>query len=215
MGTRVAALASQDERFRVAGSLTRANAEDLAGLLEDADALIDFSAAEASLGFAQGAGHAAKPIVIGTTGFSDAQRKKIKSLSSRAPILLSANFSLGVNVLIHIAETAARLMRGYEASITEVHHAQKKDAPSGTALAIAEAVRRARPETPTVAIASERAGEVVGDHTLAFTGMDDSLELTHRALSRDIFAQGALEAALWLSGQKPGFYGMRDMLGLK
>lgn len=215
MGSKVVELASGDDRFKVAAAIDRKNFADLAERLDQADALIDLSSAEASLTFAQAAHHAGKPIAIGTTGIAEAQRKKIKALAAKIPILLAPNFSLAVNVMIHLAETAARLLNSYEASIVEVHHKHKKDSPSGTALALAEAVRRARPETPTVAIASERTGDVIGDHTISFTGLDDSLELSHRALSRDIFAQGSLEAALWLSGQKPGLYDMRDMLGLR
>ena len=212
MGSLVMKLAREDGRFAPGAGIVRGNAVELPARIKDADALIDFSKPDASMGFAEAAAFAGKAIAIGTTGFSRAQEKNLKSLSGRCPILLSANFSLGVNVMIHLAETAARLLKGYEASISEVHHKHKKDSPSGTALALGEAVRRARPEEPTVAIASERTGDIVGNHTLSFTGMDDGLELTHQALSRAIFAKGALEAALWLNGKKPGLYGMRDML---
>jgi 4-hydroxy-tetrahydrodipicolinate reductase len=119
-----------------------------------------------------------------------------------------------VAVLAHLAAEAARLAPGYDAALIDVHHSAKRDAPSGTALRLARAVRDGRGEDAPVPTASVRIGGVVGDHTVIFAGPDERLELTHRAESRDLFARGALDAALWAAKKKPGLYGMNDLLGL-
>jgi 4-hydroxy-tetrahydrodipicolinate reductase len=218
MGSRVAALAGSDKRLRVAARVYREAARakdaimpaDLPLALRAADAIVDFSSPEASLGFAQDAARARKPIVIGTTGWTPAQRARLRALSRKTAIFLAPNFSVGVAVLCRVAHEAARLLPGYRASIVETHHTRKKDKPSGTALRLAEALERGR-----IPIVSRRIGDVIGDHALTLAGPFERLELSHNARSRDLFAKGALEAAVWLRGRRPGLYGMDDLLGLR
>lgn len=218
MGSRVAALAAGDERFALAGCLVRQaqtqsplaptfSARELPGRLANADALIDFSSPEACAGFAAQAADARKTLVCGTTGLSQAQRRALERAAARTAVLYAANFSAGVAVLCALAREAARRLPAWDRGVVETHHKAKKDAPSGTALRLSKAAG----EAP---ILSQRLGDVVGEHTLTLAGPLERLELTHRAHSRDVFALGALEAALWLRGRKPGFYGMDDLLEL-
>ncbi len=209
MGARVEALARADARFEVAARIT-IDHPLMARDLESAGAIVDFSAPSASIAFAAAAARARKPIVIGTTGWTAAQTKKLAAFSRKTPIFLSPNFSRGVSVLFELAALASRLLPGCSAAIVETHHDRKKDAPSGTALKLAAATGRAK--VPTL---SQRLGDVVGDHTLTLAGPCERLELTHRADSRDVFARGALDAALWLRARRPGLYGMKDLLGLR
>lgn len=213
MGSRVAALAAADARFSV---LARVDL-GFAGKppWAEAGAIVDFSAPGASLEFVQAAARAKKPIVIGTTGFSSPQLSRLKAFSRRTPVFLSPNFSRGVAVMARLAAEAARLLPGYGAAVSEIHHDQKKDAPSGTALRLARAVQEGRKDGRPIPAVSQRLGDVVGDHTLTFAGPFERLELTHRAHSRDVFARGALEAALWVAGNRPGLYGMEDLMGLR
>lgn len=225
MGTRVAELARKDPRFSIVAGVVKGQAasgsgsmyvlaSDLPRELKRADVVIDFSAPEASVGFAEMAAQARKAIVIGTTGFTKAQSDKIRSLGRAAPIFLSPNLSPGVNLMFHLSALAARVLKDYDASISEIHHPKKKDAPSGTALRLAEAVRQGRQSDEAVPIVSQRIGDVVGEHTLTFAGPTERLELTHRAHSRDIFAKGALHAASWVARKKPRIYDMLDLMGL-
>lgn len=199
-----------------------------------ADVIIDFTAPEASMRHLEIAGRLNKAIVIGTTGFSHAQREKIKELTAGARVVMSPNMSIGVNLLFKlVAQSAATLGSGYDIEITEAHHRHKKDAPSGTAMRIAEVIAGAigrdlektavygrkgiigerRPEE--IAILSVRAGDVVGDHTVLFGGPGERIEITHKASSRETFAQGAVKAAVWLNDKPEGLYDMQDVLGLK
>ncbi|MBI3549438.1 MAG: 4-hydroxy-tetrahydrodipicolinate reductase [Elusimicrobia bacterium] len=225
MGRRVADLARSDSRFQLVAGVTRGNlkenllyplilADELPYHLAHADVLIDFSAPSPSLAFAQAAAKAEKAAVIGTTGFTDAQRTKLQKAAKSIPVFLSPNFSLGMNLLFRLAERASGALGDYDLSIHEAHHSLKKDAPSGTALKLAQAARRGRPNAE-IPITSVRAGTIVGDHTLTIAGPQERLELTHRAESRDAFARGALHAALWIAGRKPGLYDMQDLLGLE
>lgn len=214
MGSQVAALAEGDPRFVVAARAGRdLSGAALHGALKDAGAAVDFSAPQASVAFAAAAARAGCAFVCGTTGFSAAQLGRLKAAARKVPVFLAPNFSLGVAVLYRAAALAARALKGYDAGIVETHHAAKRDAPSGTALRLAEAVRAARGDGRAVPAASLRLGTVVGDHTLTLAGPFERLELTHRAQSRALFAGGALEAALWLSRRKPGLYGMDDLVG--
>jgi 4-hydroxy-tetrahydrodipicolinate reductase len=173
------------------------------------------------------------PVVIATTGFDDKQLAEIKRLARRVPTLLSANNSLGVNLLISLVGRAAKMLGDdYDVEIVEAHHRFKKDAPSGTALALGRAVAAALGRDldkvvvngrsgivgergkKEIALLSVRAGDIVGEHTVIFGGIGERLEFIHRAHSRDTFACGALRAAKWLATQKPGLYGMQDVLGL-
>jgi 4-hydroxy-tetrahydrodipicolinate reductase len=216
MGRRVAALAAEDGRFQVAALVDRGEGpglskpESLPELLASADVLVDFSAAESAVRFAGLAAAARKPAVIGATGFNQIQLARLKTASRRVPVFLSPNFSPGVHALSVLLRTAASLLKDYEVSISETHHSLKKDSPSGTALGLARIIMEER-RGGEPAIVSQRVGDVVGDHTVTFAGPCERLELTHRAQSRDVFAQGALRAALWVSGRRPGLYGMPDL----
>lgn len=230
MGSQVAALAAADARFVVAGCVFRAGGsrlesnahrglvlepKDLAAQLAKADAVVDFSTPEASVAVAAAAARARKAAVIGTTGLSSAQKQAIKKCAKTAPLFLSPNFSFAVNLLFWLAGQAARRLPDYEAGIVEVHHSKKKDAPSGTALVLGEAVTRARRDGRAVPTASQRLGDVVGEHMLTLAGPFERLELSHKAHSRALFARGSLEAALWVAAKKPGVYDMQDLMDLR
>lgn len=195
--------------------------------------VIDFTNPEASLSFLRAASKKRAPVVIATTGFNAKQLAEIKRLSKRTPTLLSANTSLGVNVLVSLLGKAAKMLGDdYDVEIVEAHHRFKKDAPSGTALALGRSVAQAlnrdlekigingrkgivgERSKKEIALFSVRAGDIVGDHTVIFGGIGERLEFIHRAHSRDTFARGAIRAAQWLAGKKPGLYGMQDVLGL-
>ena len=214
----IIAAAGQDARFVLCAAVDRAApfepAERLPALLKEADVLVDFSAAAASVLFVEEAAKAGVPAVVGTTGFDEMQRVRLHELAERIPLLLAPNMSLGMNLLFHLAALAAAALPGFEAALSETHHSQKKDAPSGSALRIADAVRSARKDGKAVPCASLRVGDVVGEHTLTLAGPGERLELTHRAHSREVFARGALAAALWVRGRAPGLYSMMDVLGL-
>jgi 4-hydroxy-tetrahydrodipicolinate reductase len=195
--------------------------------------VIDFTNPEASLGFLRAASKKRAPVVIATTGFNPKQLAEIKRLSKRTPTLLSANTSLGVNVLVSLLGKAAKMLGDdYDVEIVEAHHRFKKDAPSGTALALGRSVAQAlnrdlekigingrkgivgERSKKEIALFSVRAGDIVGEHTVIFGGIGERLEFIHRAHSRDTFARGAIRAAQWLAKRKPGLYGMQDVLGL-
>jgi 4-hydroxy-tetrahydrodipicolinate reductase len=200
--------------------------------LAGADVYIDFTTPAATTAAAEAAAAHRVAAVIGTTGLDDAAARAIDGLAAAAPTLLAANFSLGVNLLIALAETAARALPGYDAELVEIHHRRKRDAPSGTALALAQAVAAARgqdfsgvkrltragdvgPRTSDeIGVVALRGGDVVGEHTVFFIGETERVELTHRAADRSLFADGAVEAARWLAGRPPGRYSMRDVLGI-
>lgn len=201
--------------------------------LKSGAVIIDFTNPEASLDYFRAAAKKATPIVIATTGFNPEQLAEIKRLSRHAPTLLSANTSLGVNVLLSLLGKAAQMLgEDYDVEIIEAHHRFKKDAPSGTALALGRVVAQAlnrdldkvgvngrkgmvgERTKNEIALVSVRAGDIVGEHTVIFGGIGERLEFIHRAHSRDTFASGAIRAALWLAKQKPGLYGMQDVLGL-
>ena len=194
--------------------------------------IIDFTNPVASLGYLNTAAKLHIPIVIATTGFDAKQMSAIKRLARRTPTLLSANTSLGVNVLIALLGKAAKMLGDdYDVEIVEAHHRFKKDAPSGTALALGRAVATAlnrdlnkvgingrkgivgARSKKEIALLSVRAGDIVGEHTVIFGGIGERVEFIHRAHSRDTFAHGAIRAAQWLAREKPGLYGMQDMLG--
>lgn len=200
--------------------------------LEDCEVAIDFSFHSATIPLAEALAERHIPLVIGTTGHSQAELQRIDALAQQIPIAIAGNFSVGVNVLLFLTETAARCLgKDYDPEITEVHHRHKKDAPSGTALNLADAIRTApdfancpllngregvadeRPN-PLLGLHALRGGEVIGEHTVFFFGSHDRIELTHRAADRSIFAAGAFRAAAWLRHQPPGRYSMRDVLGL-
>ena len=194
-----------------------------------ADVLIDFTRPDGAL---QHLRHA-KAMVIGTTGFSEAQKKTIEEAARRMPIAMAANFAVGVNAAYKLAETAARILGdGYDVEIIEAHHRHKVDAPSGTALRLGEIVAKAlnrklsdvarhgragetgeRPESE-IGFHAIRGGDIVGEHTVIFAGQGERLEVTVRSQSRMTYAAGALRAAKFLQGRAPGLYDMADVLGL-
>jgi 4-hydroxy-tetrahydrodipicolinate reductase len=208
--------------------------DDLHPMIANADVVIEFSAHTATPGIAALCAEHKKPIVIGTTGHSDAEREQILKFKSQIPIVMSSNYSTGVNTLFWLTRKAAEILGpSFDLEVVEMHHRLKKDAPSGTAKSLAEILADVRKQqldkvarhgrvgivgerTPQeIGIHSVRGGDVVGDHTVIFANMGERLELTHKASSRDTFANGALLAAQWLVKQKPGLYDMQDVLGLK
>ena len=202
-------------------------------LVEESDAVIEFTTPEATVHHAGLAAAAGRAHVIGTTGLSETQKAAIRRASERAPIVLAANMSLGVTLLSALVEDVARsLDAGWDIEILEMHHRQKVDAPSGTALALGEAAARGRGASleklavrardgitgarkpGEIGFAALRGGDVVGEHRVLFAGLGERIELAHVATDRAIFARGALKAAHWAAGRKPGLYGIRDVLGL-
>lgn len=206
---------------------------DLAPLLANADAIVDFSTGNVMENAAMCA-KAGLAIVIGTTGLTMDQREELKKLSSTARIIQTTNYSVGVNLLFHLAKkTALTLTEDFDIEIIEAHHNKKKDAPSGTALSLAEVLTEARNLSmeedlrhgrvgmvgartrKEIGMHSVRGGDIVGDHTVMFAAEGERIELIHRASSRDTFAKGALRAVRYLVKAENGFYDMQDVLGLK
>ena len=181
------------------------------------DVVIEFTSPEATISHLALALELRKPMVIGTTGLSESQLVTLRNASKAIPIVFSPNMSVGVNVLFELAQLAAqRLGLNYDVEVVEAHHKQKKDAPSGTAKRLAEGLAAARQQPASaIPVHAIRAGDIVGDHTVILAGPSERLELTHRAHSRDVFAQGALRAAQFVVKQKPGLYDMSDVLGNK
>jgi 4-hydroxy-tetrahydrodipicolinate reductase len=204
---------------------------DLGAALPSADVAIAFATPGASLALLRAAAGRGLPCVVGTTGFSADELREITALAQRCALIVTANFSVAVNVLKHLTQEAARLLGpDYDAEILELHHSAKVDAPSGTALELARAVELGRAEEHGRVLAREghtgarprgaigiqtlRGGDNPGEHTVLFVGRGERLELVHRAATRDHFARGALRAAAWLRTQPPGLYEMRQVLGL-
>lgn len=200
----------------------------------ECDVVIDFSAPSATLEFVKGLQDSSpKAIVSGTTGFTDAQNKDLRRYSNEIALLQSGNFSLGVNMLAALVEIAAdKLRKDWDIDVLEMHHRHKVDAPSGTALMLGEAAARgrevelkavqklsregqtgARPEGE-IGFATLRGGGVIGEHSVMIASELEMLTLSHSAFDRSVFANGAIQAAIWAAEQKPGHYDMKDMLGL-
>jgi len=256
MGRQIIAAVLDSERIELAGGFERpdhpALGQDLGSLAGEAgcglsladslaqaiqaapggaEVIIDFTAPEATMANLATAVEMGLAGVVGTTGLSPQQRTEVARLAQTRPIVLAPNMSVGVNLLFQVAgEVARRLGPSYDMEIIEAHHRRKKDAPSGTALRLAEVLAQARgwsleetgrfarhgqigqrPEAE-IGVQSVRAGDIVGDHTVIFAGPGERLELTHRAHSRLNFAQGAMRAARWVMGQAPGLYDMQDVL---
>jgi 4-hydroxy-tetrahydrodipicolinate reductase len=208
-------------------------ASDPAIVFDAADAVIDFTTPAASVAHARLAAAKGKALVIGTTGMGAADEAAIAEAAKRAPIVRAPNMSLAVNLLFALTEqVAARLGAEFDIEIFEIHHRHKVDAPSGTALALGEAAARGRGvklndvairardghtgarREGAIGFAALRGGAEVGDHSVMFCGAAERIELTHKAASRQIYASGAVKAAQWVRGRKPGLYGMRDVLNL-
>ena len=209
-------------------------ADNLADTIEKADVLIDFTFHETTVGFAELCAKHGKAMVIGTTGHSDDERRALLDIAKRIPVVWASNFSTGVNTLFWLTRKAAEILGpAYDLEVVEMHHRFKKDAPSGTARSLAEILSEVRHEQLSdvirhgregvvgertaveIGMHSIRGGDVVGDHTVMFATLGERVELTHKASSRDTFANGALRAAQWLIGKKPGVYDMQDVLGLR
>jgi 4-hydroxy-tetrahydrodipicolinate reductase len=207
---------------------------DAAALIDKADGIVDFTVPAATVALAELAAKHGKVHVIGTTGLSAADEEKIKDAAKRAIIVKSGNMSLGVNLLAALTRRVARTLdQSFDIEILEMHHNKKIDAPSGTALMLGRAAAEGRGvaldkasvmsrqghtgarRAGDIGFAALRGGTVVGEHTVIFSGPAERIELVHKAEDRMIFASGALHAALWARGQKPGLYSMADVLGLK
>jgi 4-hydroxy-tetrahydrodipicolinate reductase len=231
MGRAIAALLDEGGEASLAGRCGRG--EDPGALADACDVLVDFSAPDALAANLDAAVAAGKPIVVGTTGLDQAHDQAIDSAAAKVAVLQSANMSLGVNLLAHLVrEAAGRLGPDWDIEIVEMHHREKVDAPSGTALLVGAAAAEGRGidlaaasdrgrdgitgarTAGHIGFASLRGGTVPGEHQVIFAGEAERLELGHRAESRDIFARGAIRAATWLSGRPPGRYSMADVLGL-
>lgn len=223
--------AAEDSACEIAHALDQGDEPERC--INDCDAVIDFSFHAVTPELAKLAAAAGKPMVIGTTGLTDEEEGIVREAAARIPIVKAGNYSVGVNLLNFLTETAARILGvSYHPEVVEMHHRHKIDAPSGTAARLLEIIREARGldsasiqhgrhgitgERPDEQIGSHalRGGDVVGEHTVYFFGEGERIELTHKATDRRIFAQGALRAAAWCRGQKPGMYDMQEVLGLK
>ena len=207
--------------------------DDFDAALDGADVYIDFTAPEATGVLVALAARKRVAAVIGTTGLSPEARTAIFHAAADIPVVVAPNFSLGVNLLLGLAEEATRALGpDFDVEVNEVHHRHKRDAPSGTAIAIAEALARGRDvdlaavrryardgdvgprPDGEIGVQAVRGGDVVGEHTVLFLGPAERVEITHRAGSRLIFARGAVRAAAWVAGKPPGVYSMKDVLGL-
>jgi 4-hydroxy-tetrahydrodipicolinate reductase len=255
MGGRVLALAKEADDFQVVGATERPGhpavgrdagevaglgsvgvkvTDDLGKIITSANVVIDFTAPEASIGHLRAASEAGVATVVGTTGLSKEQLDEARRLATKMACVISPNMSVGVNVLFRtLKEVARTLGNDYDVEIVEAHHHFKKDAPSGTALRMAQVVAEAlgwdleqvgiygrkgivgeRPKSQ-IGVHTVRAGDIVGEHTVVFGGMGERIEIVHRAHSRDNFARGALRAARFVAQAPKGLYDMADVLGLK
>ena len=247
MGERVRAAVTTEPELRLSAALEASRHPNLGATVEDgvrvdddlkaamaqADVAIDFTMPAATLANLRAAATAGVAYVTGTTGFSQKELAEIAQLAATIPVLHAPNFSVAVNVLAWLTREAARkLGPTYDAEIVELHHTAKRDAPSGTALRLGEAVAEGREQKLADHLVLERAGEVgarpeaaigiqtlrggdnPGEHTVLFAGSGERLELAHRSHTRDHFARGAVRAALWLLGRPPGLYRIEAVLGL-
>lgn len=207
---------------------------DAESVVSGVDVIIDFTFPKVTIPLLRVVAGLGKAAVIGSTGFTEAERAELEQIGAGIPLVFAPNMSMGVNVLFKLVSEAARALGDdFDIEMVETHHRMKKDAPSGTAMKLAElaadAVGRkigdvgvyerhgmigARSKDE-IGVQTLRGGDVVGDHTVYFYGMGERVELTHRATSRDTFASGSVKAALWLEGKGPGLYDMQDVLGLK
>jgi 4-hydroxy-tetrahydrodipicolinate reductase len=232
MGRALVACSARQPELQVVGQVDQG--DDLRSVIGQAEVVIDFSSHSATPAIAALCAVHKKAMVVGTTGHSDEGRRQIANCQSEIPIVLSSNFSTGVNTLFWLTRKAAEILgQSFDLEIVEMHHRLKRDAPSGTAKTLAEilaAVRKQQLEqvarhgragivgertAEEIGLHSVRGGDVVGDHTVIFAGVGERVELTHKASTRETFANGALRAAQWVVNQKPGLYDMQDVLGLK
>jgi len=247
MGQEVIAQARADGDIAVVGAADRADSAiigsevapgvrvtaDVDEALRTAEVYVDFTSAEATGVAARAAFARGVAAVVGTTALDAAAEAALDALAGAAPVLQAPNFSLGVNLMLALVEQSARALGpGYDLEIVEVHHGKKRDAPSGTAIAIGKALAAGRGldweharrfardgvigarHPDEIGVLAVRGGDVIGDHTAYFLGASERIEITHRAATRGVFAAGALRAARWLAGKPAGRYRMRDVLGL-
>jgi len=254
MGKKIASIALQDEEITLPGAVDSHFSEligkdigeivlsetsgvevssDISLSSINADVLIDFTSAEATISNLKTYANLNKPIVIGSTGFSEEQIRKIKKLGGTVPVLQSPNMSMGVNLTFKIIEMVSNAIGNiYDIEIIEAHHRKKKDAPSGTASKIAEIICKATNRDinndmvysrrgligertdKEIGMQVIRGGDIVGEHTVMFCGDSERIEIKHKASSRDVFASGAIQAAKWIVGKPAGNYSMFDVLGL-
>ena len=255
MGSRITALSKDCQGLKLIGAIERSGHEfigkdigqivgigetgvsltdSLESAIDSCDVIIEFTSTGTTFQHLEIAAAKKKAMVIGTTGFSKGELETVKGMCSGIPVVLAPNMSVGVNLLLKVLQDIARVLGDeYDIEIVEAHHRLKRDAPSGTALkmaqVIAEAVNRDLEEVGVYArkgligertkkeigIQTVRAGDIVGEHTVMFGGLGERIEITHKASSRDTFARGALKAAQWVANQAPGLYDMQDVLGLK
>lgn len=232
MGKALVACAAQHLELEVVGQVDQG--DDLSAIIAKCDTVIDFSSHTATASIAELCVKHGKALVIGTTGHADEEKARITHHAARIPMVLSSNYSTGVNTLFWLTRKATEILGpGYDLEVVEMHHRLKKDAPSGTAKSLAEILADVRKKqlskvarhgregivgertSEEIGVHSIRGGDVVGDHTVIFANNGERVELTHKASSRDTFANGALRAAAWVVKQKPGVYDMQDVLGLK
>jgi 4-hydroxy-tetrahydrodipicolinate reductase len=211
MGKSIREVAQNDPKIQIAAVCDLGDSIEAA--MKNCDLAIDFSQANSVDDICSAALQHGRSLVIGTTGHSQQQHKTLEETARSVPIVLASNFSVGVNVLFWVTRKTTELLGSdFDPEIIETHHKMKKDAPSGTAKTLGDILNEVRnSETP---IQSVREADVVGEHTVIFRGPSESLELTHRAANRAIFALGALRAAKWIVGRGPGLYSMQDVLGL-
>jgi 4-hydroxy-tetrahydrodipicolinate reductase len=208
--------------------------DGLASVIDDFDVVIDFTRPDASMGYIEICRQAGKKMVIGTTGYSQAQKSTIDDAAQQIPMVLAPNMSVGVNLSLKLLEMTAKVMGDYtDIEVIEAHHRHKIDAPSGTALRMGEVVANTlgrnlkecaiygregntgERDRKTIGFSTIRAGDIVGEHTVMFADEGERVEITHKATSRMTFANGAVRAAIWLNDKISGLYDMQDVLNLK
>jgi 4-hydroxy-tetrahydrodipicolinate reductase len=232
MGRALVACAGTFPDIEILGQIDKG--DDLRSVIREGDVVVDFSSHSATPDIAAACAEHQKALVVGTTGHSEEGRALVAGCQTQIPIVMSANFSTGVNTLFWLTRKAAEILGpAFDVEIVEMHHRLKRDAPSGTAKTLAEILAAARRQqldkvarygrsgivgertAEEIGIHSVRGGDVVGDHTVIFAALGERVELTHKASTRETFAHGALRAAQWVVNQKPGLYDMQDVLGLK
>jgi len=232
MGQALIACAAQIPELQVTGQVDQG--DDIKSVIDSGEVVVDFSFHNATAPIAELCAQKKKALVIGTTGHSEADRKRILAVAAQIPVVWASNFSTGVNALFWLTRKAAEVLGpAFDLEVIEMHHRTKKDAPSGTAATLAEILADVRQQqlskvlrhgrsgitgertSTEIGMHSLRGGDVVGDHTVVFAASGERVELTHKASSRDTFANGALRAAQWVAKQKPGLYDMQHVLGLR
>lgn len=238
MGQIITDICKEDDEVRIVAGIDIADLgntpypvfTDIASCDADADVMIDFSTAKAADGVLDYCVAKKLPLVFCTTGLSEKQQKKTEKASQKIAILKSANMSLGINTLFGLLQSAAKVLApaGFDIEIVEKHHNQKIDAPSGTALALADAVNdamgqayeykfdrsreRKKRDAKEIGISAVRGGTIVGEHEVIFAGRDEVIEIKHTSYSRAVFGKGAVEAAKFLAGKEPGYYDMQKVV---